>query len=400
MDQLLLARADWLQLHDRWEDASAYTAYDWIAPWFRWYAPGQRSWILRAREGHDTVGFAPLYGWRGTLGGLPVRRIDFLGHNFGVGSFVAPGDDPRVIRGFLDHLRAAQSDWDVLALKGIARGSAAHRALATWLGEHDYTFEVEPFTVPTIDLRGGWAKYLATKGKNLQSQLARARKKAAAAGAVEFTRVRPREGAEVERLMARIVAISLRSRKADFFGAIGSNTHVEAFYRDVARGFRRDGRLDLALLSLGGVDVAYVLGLVQGRRYYHIDTAFDEAYRDTSSGTLVNLQVIRELFDDPELSLYVNEGEDAYKARWVTGGLERVSIYVFGRSLTARAAHRAKFVVQPLAAQVGERLETRARSLRARWEARRGAATASQPGAAADAPPGKSAEGASAKPKR
>lgn len=383
MDQLHLARAEWMALHDRWSDASAYTAFDWIAPWFRWYAPGQRSWIMRAREGHATVGFAPLYGWNGTLGGLPVRRIDFLGHNFGVGSFVVPGDEPRVVRAFLDHLLAARGDWDVLALKGIAQGSLAHRALTAWLGEHGLAFETEPFVVPTIDLRGGWPKYLATKGKNLNKQLARARKKAGAAGAVEITRSRPMEGGAVERMMERIVAVSLRSRKADFHGAIGSNSHVEAFYRDLARGFRRDQRLDLAMMSIGGVDVAYVLGLIQGRRYYHIDTAYDEAYRETSCGTLVNLQVVRELFDE-NMDLYVNEGEDAYKARWVTGGLERVAVYVFSASTKSKVARDLKFRVLPAAARVRSEVGTRVASIRARIAAARGEGEKGEGAAAAE----------------
>lgn len=381
MDELHLARAEWMALHDRWQDASAYTAFDWIAPWFRWYAPGERSWIMRAREGHRTVGFAPLYGWKGTLGGVPVRRIDFLGHNFGVGSFVVPEDETRVVRAFLDHLLAHRDQWDVLSLKGIEQGARAHRALTTWLGEHGLGFETERFVVPTIDLRGGWKKYLQTKGKNLAKQLSRAQKKAAAAGPVVLTRSRPLEGAVVERTMERIVAVSLRSRKAEFHGAIGSNAHVEAFYRDLARGFRRDQRLDLAMMSIGGVDVAYVLGLVQGRRYYHIDTAYDEAYRDTSCGTLVNLQVIRELFDE-DMDLYVNEGEDAYKARWVTGGLERVALYVFSPSTTAQVARDLKFRVLPVASRVQDGMQTKLAALRARLsKARKAVGT---PGAEVD----------------
>lgn len=356
--------AEWERV---WElDPSAFTSIDWIVPWFRFYglrAEGRLE-VLIAREAGEVIGIAPLYSWRGTLGGMPVKRVDFLGHNFSMPQLLIARRTDDVVGAFLQHLVSRGGPpFDVLVLRGPVLGSLQLHALEKALkqrgfGTHDYSIPT-----PMIEVRGTFEEYLKARGKNLKQQYSRAAKRCEAIGPVKLSTTGDTS------VLDRVYRLSAQSWKGETGEAIGVQQHVAAFYREVAERFAAKGRLRITLLTIGDRDVAYVYGLTAGRRYYHIDTAYDRTLQEASPGTLVNLQVIKELHEEG-FEQYINEGYEEYKARWMSGALDTVELFGFRPTILGRLSALAKLEFEPRAKKIrsavisGENWQEKAANLR------------------------------------
>lgn len=349
LDAVTRLEHDWRRL---WAAApSAFTSYDWCVPWFRQYGRRARGrlQVLVAREAGEVIGIAPLYAWRGTLGGWPVRRVDLLGHNFSMPELLVSRHEAAVIPAFLEYLASSRGPrFDALVLRGLQSGTSQLAHTEAWLAEHHYRVHRNSIPTPSIQIEGNFEAYLKARGKNLKQQLSRAAKRCEAVGKVELVTHQKVPPAEAVELLDRVFVLSARSWKGTTGEAIGVQPLVAAFYREVAERFNDRGELMLTMLTIDGQDVAYVFGIAAGKRYYHIDTAYDRALHDASPGTLVNLHLIRELHE-LGFEQYVNEGYEAYKARWMSSELPTLELMAFRPTARGRLAGLAKLEVEPVA---------------------------------------------------
>ena len=106
----------------------------------------------------------------------------------------------------------------------------------------------------------------------------------------------------------------------------------------------------LSLLYFDGKPVAYLFGLTVANQYHAIDTAYLDEFKKNSPGTLVNLYLLQDLFDD-HCVRYVNEGYDPYKSRYIADVWDTFQVFLFSNSVRAKLAYAAKFKLQPLLEQ-------------------------------------------------
>jgi CelD/BcsL family acetyltransferase involved in cellulose biosynthesis len=244
---------------------------------------------------------------------------------------------------------SASKSWDVVLLKGLPRTAPPTLELLNAAG--DFTLETLP--VAAIEMEGrSWERYLEQKGRNLRQQIQRAEKRSKD---VRVTSERGLDPDQVDVAMDRVVRIGLRSWKGSTDEAIASNAHVERFYRQVAKRMNQLRRLEIETLFAGSRPVAYVFGLAHGRDYFHIDTAYDESFKESSPGTLLNLALIKRLFREG-YRRYVNEGEDAYKDRWTTDTLDLCTVRILGPSLRSRLSRFIREEAAPAARWLKGRL--------------------------------------------
>lgn len=302
--------------------------------------------MLVAVERGEIIGIAPFYSWRGTLSGVPVRRLDFAGHNFSIPNFIIRTRAQDVINAFLDFLHEHVTSWDVMVIKGPPTDSEDFSIISNWLTRKRYEHCHDSDNVYVIDLMGTWENYLTKKGRNLKKQLTRASTRTESIGALTFHMTKNIQKSDLVMVMDQLCAISLNSWKGKDGSAIGSRAHVEHFYRQIAEAFNESGELDISTLTIGGKDIAYLLGLSTGGVYYPIDTAYDRAYESASPGTLVNLLTIKELFNRGYQQC-VSEGDHAYKNRWATSSYEIAVVTIFSGSLRSRLSRTMRLHVRP-----------------------------------------------------
>ncbi|MBN1559673.1 GNAT family N-acetyltransferase [candidate division KSB1 bacterium] len=348
LEELADYRDVWNKLNSAGCSGSAFTAFEWVTSWYKWYSFSGMPLVLVIYDEEKEIGFAPLYVWKGTLGKIAVKRIDFAGYNLGVGSFIVSERINEVVPELMNYLtRRFGRKWDVIVLKGMLRASAQFSIFSEWLRTSKYAAMIEPYDIPVIKLQGAWEDYLKGFGQKLKHTYNNKQNQVNKLYSVEFKRLRAIDEDDVESCVDMIVGIARKSWKNDTDSAISSNAHVEGFYRQIAREFNRKGELDLALLYFDNKPVAYLFGLCTENRYYAIDTAYLDEFNKNSPGNLVNLMLIRDLFDGQH-DLYINDGYDPYKNRFIADSLDSSIIFLFSNSLRAKIAYMVKFKLLPL----------------------------------------------------
>ena len=348
LDKLGEYREIWNKLNTEDSGGTVFTTYEWVESWYRYYKFSGTPLVLLIYNDNDPIGIVPLYVWNGTLGKIRIKRIDFAGHNLGLGNLIVTDFVDTAVPAVMDYLSAHTINWDVLILKGVFKSSAQFTGLQKWLSENKRTNEISPYDIPAIELKGTWDDYMNRIGKKNRYEVRKKIKKANETTAIKLHRYNSLGEQDLERYMDLLVRIGNNSWKDDSDSSIGSNAHVEGFYRQVAKQFNEKGKLDISILHIADTPVAYLFGLLFGNKYFQIDTAYLEEHKEFSPGTLLQMMLVQELYDNNHnIEAIVNYGDFAYKRRYFRESVEASLFYIFSNSLRAKLAYCAKFQIIP-----------------------------------------------------
>lgn len=335
-------------LRDPWGDlarsvptATVFADPDWIVPWYRHYY-GRRGapLVAVASEGGRLTGVAPLVTSRASLGRVPVRRIDFAGYTSGGGEFLIHPDRPELVTEIVGAL-IERRGFDVVSLNGFEVASAQLSETRAAGQRRGLGIEVVPYRYATVDLRSGYEAYCRAMSQNFRRNLKRLAQRIASVGAPRVDRIHDaRPADEVEALVQRAFGVADRSRKARERGPMPEP--IRRFYAEVTHRFARRGMADLAVLSVGGRDVAFILGLVHRGVYYDVTVSYDASVEDLSPGSYLLQEVLRE---SPArgVQTVVSHGDHPYKERWASGFVPRARAYLFRHGWRGLLSRLAKF---------------------------------------------------------
>jgi CelD/BcsL family acetyltransferase involved in cellulose biosynthesis len=335
---------DWRTL----ESAATHThlsSYDFIAAWYRHYAGpyGGLPLVGVARRGSWLVGVAPLAICRARICGVPVTRIEAAPTDVPAGEFLTAGNDPEVIRAFVEAI-IDDTAFDVASLDGFTAGSqeltaaedaASRRRVAVERVDHSYAI---------ADLTGGYAAYYAQLSGHFRRNFNQRARKLAAAGSVALDGIQfSGDADEQNRCVSRIIAITEASYKLQ--GAPLADCH-RTFLSDVVAQLSARGTLCLPILSVGGQDAAFILGVVERGVFYDITLAYAETFATFSPGSFL-MQKTLERLAAAGIHTVVSHGAHEYKKHWATRFVPQTRLLLFNRGIRGSAAHFVRFSVVP-----------------------------------------------------
>jgi hypothetical protein len=107
---------DWRVLERSVNRRTHLSTYDFITTWYRHYAGeyGGLPLIGLARRGARLVGVAPLTVGRGTVGRIPLTRIEFAPSDAPAGEFLVGDEEPDIVAALLDDL-IAHASFDIIS---------------------------------------------------------------------------------------------------------------------------------------------------------------------------------------------------------------------------------------------------------------------------------------------
>jgi CelD/BcsL family acetyltransferase involved in cellulose biosynthesis len=183
------------------------------------------------------------------------------------------------------------------ALVDLGRAARARRHLVVVDAQH---------VSPIVDTGGEFEAYRG-KMKGQWRELERRRRKMHREHDVRYELLRSPE--DLDRELDRGLAVEASGWKGAAGTAIASSPDTLAFYRAVAHGFHRMGRLRLSELWLDGRVVAFDLSLLHRGRLHLLKTGYDESVRTLAPGLVLRLAVVERCF---ELGLEAHEllGDD------------------------------------------------------------------------------------------
>lgn len=352
-------RVEWLTalssieaLRERWRaleavvtDRTVFASWDYAFNWYKSYGgTGHEQYgrplLGAAWKGKDLVGVAPFTLWDGSLGRVSVRRVDFAGHNADAGEFLVSDAEPGVLSAFITSLKD-MSELDVICLNGLDAGSDKyHEAMESAEG-NGLDSETAPYRYATVDLGAGYADYCKSKSANFRRNLRRHARRVESAGDVSVERIHGTTAAgRVNEFTKRIFRVSGKSWKK------GANPvhskHHWRFYRDVIDAFSKRGMVDIAILTINGVDAAYIVGLAERGTYYDFTISFDDSFKDLYPGVYLMQELLKQL-PASGVRKVVSHGDHGYKERWACEFATLNRVFLFTHGLRSTLSHISRF---------------------------------------------------------
>lgn len=371
-------RPAWEALLDQVPGASTFSTWEWLAPWWRAYAEGQK---LHALGFHDSggrlVALALLSIHHHQLcKGLSLSVLRLMGDGSGdsdnLDLLALPGYEEKMIDALLDYLDSRAGLWDICELNTMPLASPAGDVLLDRLRRRGWKNRrrLQPGIV--IDLPENWENYRKQLPHNARAQLGRYLRRLEKSHTVRFRKCAGED--EIEFGLEAL--FRLHQARWQREGDQGSFAVPERrrFYRELSILLARRGWLELWLLDLDGQTVAAEFDFRYRDTVYMLQAGFDPEYWDKHVGYVLRSHVLQECIAGGVRRYDFLGGEGGYKERW--GGQTRYyqSIY-FARpwtwgSFCLRVLHYGRIAKDWLRSRMPRRVWAslrRARQTAGRW---------------------------------
>jgi hypothetical protein len=123
--------------------------------------------------------------------------------------------------------------------------------------------------------------------------------------------------------------------------------HHRAFLSEIVSRLSASRTLCLPILSIGGTDAAFILGMVERGVFYDITLAYAETFEKLSPGSFL-MQHTLEALASCGIQMVVSHGAHEYKRHWATRFVPQKRIFVFRPGLRTAAARFIRFSLLPL----------------------------------------------------
>jgi len=294
---------------------------DWILPADSALMPPREPWLMRG----DEDGYIALARGEHDGGWSYLQPLEAA---WGLACpFVAANPAP-LAAGLVAMLADRQGEWDLLFLSGMAQGTPIFRAVVGRLSRH-YVLRIgTPSRRHQASLAGGIDGFLSRRTRNLRRSLSRAQRGASDAG-ITIESAHASDPAVADAAYSRILDVESRSWKGREGVGIDRGDMCE-FYRLMNRRLVARGAQRLFFARHQGRDIGYILGGVLGDTYRGLQFSFDDRYRASSLGALMQMRQIEELCAEG-YGTYDLGTDIAYKERWGDHTLDTVLLIVARR---------------------------------------------------------------------
>jgi CelD/BcsL family acetyltransferase involved in cellulose biosynthesis len=279
-------RASWATLAAEAAEPNVFYEPWVLLPAIASFNPSLQLVLVLAPDG-GLRGLFPLQ--RGEAVRLPSLRLWVHDYGYVPTPLVHRDHGPAVMSAFFDWLATQPR---VLALDDLPiDGPFAGLLMAEVTRRGWFAFVRDHFTRallhPTCDAETYQARAMASKHRR---ELARRRRRMADLGAVALTALEPHD--DLEPWLDEFLALEASGWKGRAGTALGSKPLDAAYFREMARGCHRAGRLSGTALRLDGRAVAMQVMLSSGPIAHAFKIAYDEALARFSPGVLLALDLV------------------------------------------------------------------------------------------------------------
>jgi CelD/BcsL family acetyltransferase involved in cellulose biosynthesis len=341
---------EWRELEASVQDRTVLSTFDYNATWYRHYAGavGGDALIGVARRGSTLVGVAPLVIRRRRIGRLPLTCVEFAAHEAYAGEFLVEDDRPDTVASFLDSL-ARTIKFDVVCLNGIDHPGRFDEVRRT-AARHRLPVEVTDHPNAIVDLSKGYDGYFRQRKQHFRSGVRRHARRIEAVGRPVIDGIQLTRGLDrIEDAIGRMIAINEASYKLD--GGRLADCH-RGFLAELVRRFGPRGMLSLPILSIGGRDAAFVIGLVERDCFYDVTLCYDEAVAHLSPGSHLTQELLRD-FAGLGVHTFVSHGAHEYKKHWASALVPSRRVFLFSPGIRGTATRFVRFSLRPIWRRLG-----------------------------------------------
>jgi CelD/BcsL family acetyltransferase involved in cellulose biosynthesis len=288
----------------------------WLLAWWSAMAAGDPDLQLRIglwRRGSELIGYAPLMLRRERMLGIPYRVLEFVGHGISdYADLYSRRDAPDTLLTML-HDIVRTWEWDDLHLMNVREGSATLAAVAAEEARACFDRVVVNERCPYIQLDGRtFDEYCEALDGKYRRDLRRRRRKLDALGSWSVDFAPP----ITDELLDAFRRLHTERSQVMGWDSIHDLPGFRTLFRSVAAPATPDIEVLCSTLRLDGTLLAYSIGFVSKRVYYHWNIGSDASFDALAPSRLQHELLIQECFRRGYAEFDFMRGAYDYKLKW------------------------------------------------------------------------------------
>ena len=319
LEELETLRPAWEELLASLPQASIFSSWEWLAPWWRAFGDGQRLHVISFQNSSARLaGIAPLSFSTLRSAGLQWKVARLMGDGSkdsdNLDLPVLPEYEDDFVRGLLQHLEGHSRQWDFCEWNTVPENSPLALHLPMHLKEHGWTV-VTTFTPCTsIPLPDTWDLYLKQLSAKERGKFGIRTRHLQNSYEVQYRRC-----LQVQDLDRDLESLfHLHQQRWESIARPGSfrSPARRSFYRGLAEILLARDELEFWLLDLNGKPVAAQFGFRFGTAVYSLQEGFDPAFAKDSVGYVLRAHVLQRLIAEGVRTYDFLGGASDSKTRW------------------------------------------------------------------------------------
>lgn len=339
--------APWRDLAVRVQ-APPFLRPEWIAIYLETFEPDATIDMITVRREGLLIGILPLIRERGSMLGVPVRRLRAPVSREWPDRFdilCDPDDDQVVVEAIWNHL-ATRSDWDVIELADLPEGGPGW-SLMRLAEERAWPVgsrvnRRSPF-IPIPEAVTDPGAVAPETSAHFRANLRRRKRRLAEHGPVEVHRTTTFD----PDLFEQFLNLEDSGWKGAKQTSIRSLDRVTQYYRSLIAMAAANGYLAIYTLEAGGETIAMHLGIALFGRYFVPKLAFDESHHEYGPGHLLVNEVLQDCAQRGYSEFDFLGDEAPWKREWTDHVRLHYRAHIFSRSLAARTAYQTRYRICP-----------------------------------------------------
>jgi len=338
---------EWNRLLMRSSSASSYLTHEWLSAWLNSYAKKNHLMIVLAKEEGRIIGAAPLMIVKSRFRGFPITKLTFIGDsNWTVGDFIISEERETVLKGIMDNLY--KEAWDIIDLQGIPEDSPNLKILKDIAGAKGTDYTSAPTSVyPFLKIDLPWEDFYNSRSVRFKKATRNKLNRINKAGDVKVRKFSSKK--EVADVLPVIFEIGLKGWKHEINSAISSTKDNRCFYTALSEAMSKKGLVDIWLLSLNNIPIAFEYHLRYDGKVYGLIADYDESYKELSPGSILDYYIVEYLFRNERCEYDMGSGNSFYKEHWTESGKNTIRLSLYKQNLYGKMLHFIELRVVPAA---------------------------------------------------
>jgi CelD/BcsL family acetyltransferase involved in cellulose biosynthesis len=332
-------RDDWEALRLISETSSCFLSHDWVRCCWEELKPDNAMRVFVVRNGGRSVLIAPCMLSQFSEKRFPVTSLTFITHpetQISDMLILQESQGCQAVIALLHYLLTERAkEWSLLLFDKLPSDSLTVHYLRESLGEVRVRWQSAiSHESLIVSLDQDWQEYLAEKSPRFRKTLRNVGNRIAKCGRV---RVRTYEGKRAaEEAIEKLFAVSDASWKVADGIAITSSTQRMRFFKELMDGAATAERVRIVLLEVDGKPIASETQIIDGGVVYALRSDYDDRYADSSPGSFLQIEILKELFASPYREYNFGVGLNPYKSRWTEQRRQLLRFRIYNQTLRGR----------------------------------------------------------------
>ncbi len=330
-------REAWDDLISRSKVDNIFLTHDWMDSYIRNCCNGNRLVVLTVFDGEILVGIAPLMIRRYDFMGAHARSVCFIGTTVSDRmDFILDAPRERCVPPIMDYLMEMSADWDFLDFQEMATSFGTVELIQNWVKSRRLKYISSNSTRSFfIKLDSDSELFLKRNSKKLHRKIKKSNSNAWAN--LKFRRYAHDE--VKENLFRDIEFISKRSWKGRRQKSVFLKDYDRDFHREMFFKTPGSGCLDISILRMNNIPIAYIYNFLHNNRIYNYSVEFDSRYSYLSPGTMLMLWNIEDSIPRGIREIDFGRGEEKWKTRFTQDFRTHGRVRIFKKGFYGRVLY-------------------------------------------------------------